>query len=79
MLRDHAVARALAHVAKDAMGEFDSTMDGGELLIIDGPFLRARMSSPGSRKIDVADLDEALRLVESWPACPLVKIRPITG
>ncbi len=27
----------------------------------------------------IADLDEALRLSRSWPACPVVEIRPIAS
>jgi hypothetical protein len=25
----------------------------------------------------VADLDEALRMVSTWPGCPVVEIRPV--
>jgi hypothetical protein len=31
----------------------------------------------GYTEIDVADLDEALRMVETWPGCPIVEIRPL--
>jgi hypothetical protein len=48
-------------------------LDGGEPLITDGPFVS------GLTEIDVADLDEALRLARSWPGCPVVEIRPIAG
>jgi hypothetical protein len=33
----------------------------------------------GLTEIDVADLDEALRLSRSWPGCPVVEIRPIAS
>jgi hypothetical protein len=54
-------------------------MEGGEPLITDGPFVEGKEVISGFAEIDVADLDEALRLVTSWPACPLVEIRPIAG
>ena len=54
-------------------------MEGGEPLITDGPFVEGKEVISGFAEIDVADLDEALRLVMSWPACPLVEIRPIAG
>jgi hypothetical protein len=31
----------------------------------------------GYTEIEVADLDEALRMVSTWPGCPLVEIRPL--
>jgi hypothetical protein len=31
----------------------------------------------GYAEIDVADLDEALRIVKTWPGCPVVEIRPV--
>lgn len=33
----------------------------------------------GYAEVDVADLDEALRLARSWPARPVVEIRPIAA
>jgi hypothetical protein len=54
-------------------------MEGGEPLITDGPFVEGKEVISGFAEIDVADLDEALRLVRSWPACPLVEIRPIAS
>jgi hypothetical protein len=33
----------------------------------------------GFTEIDVADLDEALRVARSWPGCPVVEIRPVAG
>ena len=38
---------------------------------------RARRSSAGYTEIEVADLDEALRMVKTWPGCPIVEIRPV--
>jgi hypothetical protein len=54
-------------------------MEGGEPLVTDGPFVEGKEVISGFAEIDVADLDDALRLVTSWPACPLVEIRPVAG
>jgi len=54
-------------------------MEGGEPVITDGPFVEGKEVISGFAEIDVADLDEAMRMVRSWPACPLVEIRPIAG
>ena len=53
-------------------------LDAGGL-VTDGPFVEGKEVVSGYAEIDVADLDEALRLARSWPACPLVEIRPIAG
>lgn len=52
-------------------------MDGGEAVVTDGPFLEGKEVISGFVEIDVADLDEALRLARSWPGCPTVEIRPV--
>jgi hypothetical protein len=54
-------------------------MEGGDPVITDGPFVEGKEVISGFAQIDVADLDEALRMVRSWPACPLVEIRPVAG
>jgi hypothetical protein len=54
-------------------------MEGGDPVITDGPFVEGKEVISGFAEIDVADLDEALRMVTSWPACPLVEIRPVVG
>jgi hypothetical protein len=54
-------------------------MEGGEPVITDGPFVEGKEVISGFAEIDVANLDEALRLVKTWPGCPLVEIRPIAG
>lgn len=54
-------------------------LEGGEPLVTDGPFVEGKEIVSGYVEIDVADLDEALRMVRTWPACPVVEIRPITG
>ncbi|MUL43223.1 hypothetical protein FZ103_18975 [Streptomonospora sp. PA3] len=52
-------------------------LDGGEPVITDGPFVEGKEVVSGYVEIDVADLDEALRMVEAWPGCPVVEIRPL--
>jgi hypothetical protein len=54
-------------------------LDRGEPLISDGPFVEGKEIVSGFAEIDVADLDEALRIARSWPACPVVEIRPIAA
>ncbi|TMR11578.1 hypothetical protein ETD86_35400 [Nonomuraea turkmeniaca] len=48
-----------------------------EPVITDGPFVEGKEVVSGFCEIDVEDLDEALRMVRSWPACPTVEIRPV--
>ncbi len=52
---------------------------GDEPLITDGPFVEGKEIVSGYCEVDVADLDEALGMVRSWPGCPVVEIRPIQG
>lgn len=50
----------------------------GEPLIHDGPFIEGNEIIGGYAVIEVADLDEALRLVKTWPARgDIVEIRPV--
>jgi hypothetical protein len=50
---------------------------GDEPVITDGPFVEGKEVVSGYTEIEVADLDEALRMVRSWPGCPIVEIRPL--
>ena len=50
---------------------------GEEPVITDGPFVEGKEIVSGYTEIDVADLDEALRMVRSWPGCPVIEIRPL--
>jgi hypothetical protein len=52
-------------------------LDRGEPMVTDGPFVEGKEVVSGFAEVEVADLDEALRLARSWPGCPLVEIRPI--
>ena len=50
---------------------------GSEPLITDGPFVEGKEVVSGYSEIDVANLDEALQMVSTWPGCPIVEIRPL--
>ncbi|WP_188193242.1 YciI family protein [Nonomuraea sp. SYSU D8015] len=50
---------------------------GAEPVITDGPFVEGKEVVSGFCEIEVEDLDEALRMVRTWPACPTVEIRPV--
>jgi hypothetical protein len=52
-------------------------LDRGEPLVTDGPFVEGKEVVSGYTEIEVADLDEALRMVRTWPGCPVVEIRPL--
>jgi hypothetical protein len=54
-------------------------LEGAEPLVTDGPFVEGKEVVSGYAEVEVANLDEALRLARSWPACPVVEIRPIAG
>jgi hypothetical protein len=54
-------------------------LDRGEPLVTDGPFVEGKEVVSGYAEIEVADLDEALRLARAWPACPVVEIRPLAS
>ncbi|GAA1564659.1 hypothetical protein GCM10009804_21670 [Kribbella hippodromi] len=49
----------------------------GAPMTTDGPFIEGKEVISGFSEIEVADLDEALRMVKTWPACPIVEIRPV--
>jgi hypothetical protein len=49
----------------------------GKPLIKDGPFVEGKEVVSGYTEIEVSDLDEALRMVRTWPGCPLIEIRPL--
>jgi hypothetical protein len=52
-------------------------LDRGEPVITDGPFVEGKEVVSGYTEIEVADLDEALGMVTTWPGCPIVEIRPL--
>lgn len=46
-------------------------------VVTDGPFLEGKEGIGGFALIEVADLDEALRMARTWPARGTVEIRPV--
>jgi hypothetical protein len=50
---------------------------GAEPVVTDGPFVEGKEVISGYTEVDVADLDEAIRMVSTWPGCPVVEIRPL--
>ena len=48
----------------------------GEPIIHDGPFIEGNEVIGGYVEVNVADLDEALRLAKSWPAQGIIEVRP---
>jgi hypothetical protein len=53
--------------------------ESGTAEIIDGPFVEGKEIVSGFVEVEVVDLDEALAMARSWPACPVVEIRPATS
>jgi hypothetical protein len=51
-------------------------LEGPEPVVLDGPFVEGKEVVSGYAEIEVADLDEALSMVRTWPGCPVVEIRP---
>ncbi|WP_211658174.1 YciI family protein [Phytoactinopolyspora halophila] len=52
-------------------------LEGAEPVVTDGPFVEGKEIVSGY--VEVADLDEALRMATSWPGCPVVEIRPLAS
>ena len=49
----------------------------GPPVVTDGPYLEGKESIGGYAEIEVADLDEALRMATRWPGRGTVEIRPV--
>lgn len=49
----------------------------GSPMVTDGPFMEGNEIVGGYAEIDVADLDEALRMAKTWPGRGTVEIRPV--
>lgn len=73
-------AAVITHHAHLRGPETATTMrlTGGDAIVTDGPFVEGKEVVSGYAEIEVADLDEAMAVARSWPACPIVEIRPIT-
>jgi hypothetical protein len=54
-------------------------LSDGRSEITDGPFIEGKEIVSGFAVVEVADLDEALAMVRTWPACPIVELRPATA
>ena len=52
---------------------------GSEPFVTDGPFVEGKEVVSGYTEVEVNDLDEVLRMVKTWPGCPIVEIRPLEG
>ena len=52
-------------------------VDRPEPVVTDGPFVEGKEVVSGYAEVEVADQDEALELARSWPACPIVEVRPL--
>ena len=51
--------------------------EGGNVTIVDGPFVESKEHIAGYGLLDVADIDAALDLAKSWPWGGVVEIRPV--
>jgi len=51
--------------------------DDGSPSVTDGPFLEGNEVIGGYVEIDVADLDEAIKIAQGWPPRGAVEIRPV--
>lgn len=49
----------------------------GPPVVTDGPYLEGKEAIGGYAEVDVADLDEALRMARTWPGRGTVEIRPV--
>ena len=77
-MADHADKIRAAGKLQPAVTATTVRLDAGsEPVITDGPFVEGKEVVSGYAEVEVADLDEALRMVRSWPGCPLVEIRPL--
>ncbi|HKY66797.1 MAG TPA: YciI family protein [Acidimicrobiales bacterium] len=53
-------------------------LDGaGDPVVLDGPFVEGKEVVSGYAEVEAADLDEVMRIVRTWPGCPVVEIRPL--
>jgi hypothetical protein len=49
----------------------------GPPTVIDGPYMEGKEAVGGYAEIEVADLDEALRMAKTWPGRGTVEIRSV--
>jgi hypothetical protein len=53
------------------------SVSDGALLVTDGPFSESKETIGGYGILSVADLDEAIAVVKTWPGNAKLEIRPI--
>jgi hypothetical protein len=51
--------------------------DAAAPVITNGPFVEGKEIVSGIAEVEAADLDEVLRMVRTWPGCPVIEIRPV--
>ena len=54
-------------------------LEEGRAQVTDGPFVETKEVVSGFVEVEVADLDEALAMARTWPACPIVELRPASA
>jgi hypothetical protein len=52
-------------------------LDGEGPVVTDGPFVEGKEVVSGYAEVEADDLDEVLRMVRTWPGCPVVEVRPV--
>jgi hypothetical protein len=52
-------------------------LDGGDPVVLDGPFIEGKEVVSGYAEVEADNLDEVLAMVKTWPGCPVVEIRPL--
>jgi hypothetical protein len=50
---------------------------GSEPVVTDGPFVEGKEVVSGYTEVEADDLDQVLKMVSTWPGCPVVEVRPI--
>ena len=46
-------------------------------IVTDGPYVESKEVIGGFWLVDVADLDEALKMAKEWPGSKIIEIRPV--
>lgn len=50
---------------------------GSDPVVTDGPFVEGKEVVSGYTEVEADNLDQVLKMVSTWPGCPIVEIRPI--
>jgi len=51
--------------------------NNGKAVVTDGPFIEGKEVIGGYAEVNVADLDEAIKMAKEWPTGGLVEVRPV--